>query len=101
MWVFLNDSFLSIVAHRTKPDKLLVRARIKGDIEAAFPGAKVKVTPDADYRYRAEVLRSEVARVLVERVESIRYDNFKATVRDEHRHAAYLRVWSAMADAAQ
>jgi hypothetical protein len=42
MWVFLNDSFLSIVAHRTEPGVLLVRARTAGDIEAVFPQAHVR-----------------------------------------------------------
>jgi len=32
MWVFLKDSFLSIVADRGHKDRLLVRARIKGDL---------------------------------------------------------------------
>ena len=39
MWIFQNDSFLSIVAHRDKPGMLLVRARKAGDIEAVFPEA--------------------------------------------------------------
>ncbi len=33
MWVPLNDVFHSIVAHRGKPDTLLVRARSARDIE--------------------------------------------------------------------
>ena len=40
MWIFLSDSFLSIVAHRDKPGVLLVRARRAGDIEAVFPDVK-------------------------------------------------------------
>ena len=55
MWVFLNDAALSIVAQRERPDCLLVRGRVAGDIEAVFPKAHVTVTPDADYRYRASV----------------------------------------------
>lgn len=43
MWVFMSDSFLSIVADSTvsKSDCLLVRARREGDIERVFPEAKV------------------------------------------------------------
>lgn len=33
MWIFTPKAFLSIVAHRGKPDYLLVRARLPGDIE--------------------------------------------------------------------
>ena len=34
MWVFLNNSFLSIVENRNNKDELLVRSRIKGDVES-------------------------------------------------------------------
>ena len=34
MWIFMNDSMLSIVAHKDKPEHLLVRSRIEGDIES-------------------------------------------------------------------
>jgi hypothetical protein len=42
MWIFLNDSFLSIVANRELAGVLLVRARKEGDIEAVFPDATVR-----------------------------------------------------------
>ena len=35
MWIFLNNS-LSIVENRTNKEELLVRSRIKGDIENVF-----------------------------------------------------------------
>ena len=50
MWVFLNNAFLSIVEHRENQNILLVRARIKGDIERVFPGVMVHKTPEADYQ---------------------------------------------------
>jgi hypothetical protein len=96
MWIFLSDAFLSIVAHREKPGVLLVRARAPGDISAVFPTAEVKVTPGADYRYRAEVPAAAVAEVLAARVRDIAYPNFKDTVRDPARHDAYLDVWADM-----
>jgi len=98
MWVFLNNAFFSVVADRDKPDHLMVRARLRGDLELAFPGVKVKTTPDADYRYRASVPRARVAAALAARVHEIDYDNFKDSVApgDHARHDAYLRVWGAM-----
>jgi hypothetical protein len=42
----MNKSFLSIVADLDNPDNLLVRARIRGDIERLFPEADVIHTPD-------------------------------------------------------
>jgi hypothetical protein len=53
MWLFAKHGFFSIVEHRADPRNLLVRARVKGDIEHYFPDAKVTQTDDADYLYRA------------------------------------------------
>ena len=97
MWVFLSNSFLSIVAHRDKPDTLLVRARRAGDIEATFPQAATWEDRQADYRYRAEVPTEEVADALAKAAAGIHYPNFKNSVADPDRHRAYLNVWSAMA----
>lgn len=96
MWIFLNDSFLSIVSHRDQPDMLLVRARHPGDIEAVFYGAQVTHTPGNDYHYRVVLPRSEVGRVLAARVEGIDYGNFKNSVRDDERHTFYFRAYNAM-----
>jgi hypothetical protein len=37
MWIALTEGWLSIVAHRDKPDHLLVRARNPKHIRRAFP----------------------------------------------------------------
>lgn len=92
----MNDSFLSVVAHRHEPDKLLVRARVDGDIERAFPGAVVFYTPDNDYPYRATIPRSAVAARLSCLIEGIEYENFKGSVRENDRHYAYSDVWRVM-----
>jgi hypothetical protein len=102
MWVFLNSAFLSIVEDQRAPkrDKLLVRARFAGDIERAFPKAKVASTPDADYPYRASVPRAEVAKRLAAEVERIDYPSFKDSLPDAYAHgareSAYYRVWFEM-----
>lgn len=96
MWVFMNDSFLSIVQHRDKPEWLVVRARVKGDIERAFPEVNATRTPDADYLFRAEIPRSVVGRVMENAFNKIDYDNFKNSVHERDRHDAYLQVWSTM-----
>ena len=108
MWIFCKLGFFSAVQHREKPDVLLVRARIKGDLERRiraiprddllhFGQPKVEITPDADYRYRAEIYKAVFSELLRDTAESIDYDNFKnaahdGTVRDE----AYMDVWRAM-----
>jgi hypothetical protein len=96
MWIFLNNAFLSAVAHRTQPDDLLVRGRVAGDIGRVFPGVIETETPSADYRYRATIPRKTVAAALAEQAASIDYDNFKNSVTEDDRHDAYFETWGAM-----
>jgi hypothetical protein len=96
MWIFLNNAFLSIVSDKDNPDNLIVRARHHGDIRRIFPRAKVVITPEADYRYRARVPRTLVAEKIASQVVGINYTNFKASVTDESRQMAYLQVWRQM-----
>jgi len=96
MWIMTNTGFLSIVAHRDRPNDLLVRARRKGEIRSAFPDAQIRRTPDGDYLFRAVVSRREVAREIGEKIQNIDYDNFKDSVRDEKLHDACFGAWSVM-----
>jgi len=97
MWIFAKDGFLSITPHREKPDMLIVRARVKGDIEHYFPGATVICTDDADYLYRTTLPREEVADRVREAVIEIR-SGLKDSVTDKRRAGYYLDVWSTMAE---
>jgi hypothetical protein len=97
MWICLNDAYLSIVKPREeKGDNLLVRARIKGDIERVFPDAVVTKLPNRDYDFRATVPAAEVARALVDRVFNLDYPNFKGSVAEHERHEAYYGIWRVM-----
>jgi hypothetical protein len=96
MWIFLNDSFLSIVQKPGDTDVLTVRARVRGDIEAVFPDAKVVEGEGTDYRFRAKLPREVVANALAERVMQLSYGNFKSSVDDDERHDAYMDVWDVM-----
>lgn len=88
MWLFLSDSFLSVV-DRGDPRgaTLLLRARRRGDVEAVFPDAEVVEGVGTDYRYRARIGR---------KVENTRRGNFKSTARDDDRHRAYMNTWQVM-----
>ncbi len=98
MWLFLNDSYLSVVQHRDLPGALLVRSRVKGDIERAVPGAKVFEDLEADYRYRAVVDREAFKTALCQAVDRIDYDNFKGSIHnDPKRHEAATAVWQVLA----
>lgn len=98
MWVFAKNGFLSIIEPRDERggDNLLVRARVKGDIEHYFPEAKVIETPDADYLFRAKVPRIRVRDVMAKAIMSIDYSNFKGCVADKRREESYSSVWSNM-----
>lgn len=97
MWLFLSDSMLSIVRHKDEPWNLLVRARLRGDIERVFPHVKVTETPTADYRFRATIHETVVGSVIEKLARAIDYQNFKGSVKDQGRHTAYMQVWSTMA----
>ena len=96
MWIFTTDGFISAVAHRAEPGKVLVRARKSEHLRAIFPEVEVECNPQADYRYRAEVPRPMwLCRVLAE-AGMIDYDNFKAAIPDAEYHDACSEVWGVM-----
>ena len=75
-----------------------MRARRPGDIERLLPGARVEVTPHADYRYRTLAPAQTVAEALGQVVRSIDYHNFKASVQNSDLSRVYGRVWSTLAE---
>ena len=96
MWLALTEGWLSIVAHRDKPDHLLVRARNPMHIRRTFPDEDMYTDADADYPFRADVLREDVNAFISNRLEYMQYDNFKATIDEGRYHNAALDVWRAM-----
>lgn len=96
MWIFLSDSFLSIVDKEGDGSTLLVRARRAGDIEKVFPEAIVVIGAGTDYRYRARLSRELVVARIAQAVMDTDYGNFKASVRDAKRRHAYSAVWEVM-----
>jgi hypothetical protein len=107
MWVFQNDSFLSIVAHRDYEGHLLVRSRIKGDIERAFgdlldrKNIQVWADSSADYKWRAIIPASDVANMLGAAALAVDYENFKDSIPKGRKHnarrLAYMEIWSVLA----
>lgn len=100
MWICLNDAFLSIVNKDSERGSLLVRARRKGDIERIFgticPDLKVSRDVNADYLYRASIPTEKIIEAMEGEVRRIVYPNFKASVKEDDLHNAYMRVWTAM-----
>lgn len=103
MWLVTTQGFYSVVAHRGDPDRVLVRARVREDLEALrqqIAGIEPVETPGADYRWRAEVSRDEWQGALAALGGGIDYDNFKTAVAEQQgwkREAVYHKVWAALA----
>lgn len=97
MWLFSQKGFFSIVEHKDNSDLLLVRSRIKGDIERCWPTAAVRENEGSDYRFRASIPRTEVINKVAKIVKEINYPDFKASLVDTKRIRWYSRVWEIMA----
>lgn len=96
MWLCLNKAFLSVVRKDGKPDELCVRARRREHINNVFPNAKVIKSPNNDYRYRAFIKDTEVAKVISQNIVDIDYDNFKNSVEEDELHDTYTGFWGLM-----
>lgn len=96
MWLFLSGGFLSIVAHRYKPNHVLVRARNMGHLKQAFPNAEYYTYTDSDYPYRADIERSEVSDMIADYVVNMSYDNFKNSVLEQKYENACHAIWNIM-----
>lgn len=102
MWVTTTRGFFSVVAHRDKPETVLVRARVREDLEALAELAgplDITDTPDGDYGFRAEAARERWSAALVLLASEIDYGNFKNAVAERQGHeraGVYGRVWSAL-----
>ena len=72
---------------------MLVRARVKGDIEKIFPDAYVFEDNCADYKYRSFISKAKVAAKMMFKMTDINYDNFKNSVIEIERKNAYNNVW--------
>ncbi len=93
MWLFLQNSFISIVQKPDDKDTLTVRARVKGDIARAFPGTKEKLGGGTDYAYRAKVPREVVAKTISDQIMALDYSNFKDSIADNEHHTFCAKVW--------
>ena len=101
MWLFCKSGYFSAVKHNAKPNTILLRARIKGDLERLAETHRIDMriehTPEADYAFRAELSAAEWTRAVMEESDAIDYGNFKNAVHDgTARDDAYLDVWSVM-----
>tara|TARA_X000001036_G_C20534397_1_gene747585 strand:+ start:395 stop:721 length:327 start_codon:yes stop_codon:yes gene_type:complete len=96
MWLFFSNGFLSIVAHRDKPNHLLVRSRNMKHLEALFPNSKHFTLDNSDYPHRAIISKKEVANVVTNYILAMSYDNFKNSISNYNFKKACNIIWSIM-----
>lgn len=104
MWLMTQYGFFSIVQHKDDAEKYLVRARLRPDLERlkdlAALTTEIVELKSADYRYRIEIGREEMLRVLKWLGEAINYPNFKNRIADlpdqKDRLSQYHEVWGTM-----
>jgi len=101
MWIFMTGAAVSLMAHRDRPDDLLVRSRCLGDMQRLLPDAEIIEDETADYRYRAIVSRHVFSAIVARQVEAISYPNFKNSLEpnDDVRRHAYYGVYGSLATA--
>ena len=111
MWIFTTRGFFSIVEHKKDPNRVVIRARIRKDIdnikmlfeELGLRVSDVVENVGSDYRYRVFASRPDWASVITQLITDMGYTNFKNAVFDvdspkvrDKRHEAYLDIWAIM-----
>lgn len=102
MWLFTTRGFYSVVQHRDEPEKLIVRTRVREDIEALrelIPEIEPFSGGSSDYRWRATVTKAEWVVALAQLVADLDYPNFKNAVAKQQgrdRANAYYAIWDEM-----
>lgn len=100
MWIFFSNAFVALSKHKTLPDHFMVRARLRGDIESAFPGLKIEVKEseaDGDqYRFSAAIRATDVIVAVNDRLERLGTEYARQDLPLGPRDAAYGNVWLAM-----
>jgi hypothetical protein len=111
LWIFTTRGFFSIVEHKKDPNRLLIRARIRKDIdniktlfeELGLEVSDVEENVSFDYRYRVFTSRSDWASVMTQLITDIGYTNFKNAVHEADspeikgkRHEAHMDIWAIM-----
>ncbi|NUP04596.1 MAG: hypothetical protein HOW73_00865 [Polyangiaceae bacterium] len=102
MWIFLPQGFVSVVADRNDPTRLLVRARARADLEKLTQSLEIRPTishtPHADYPYRLTIEREKLSALIAEHIAAMKYPNFKGAITDPSLLRCAHEVWDVMHD---
>ena len=93
MWLCLQNGLLSVVADRSSPSRLVIRARRRKVLEEIFPNVEITVSEQADYKYRVLEDRETFAKLVAKITAQVQYFNFKSSVEDPDLYELYERFW--------
>ena len=100
MWMLTTIGFFSVVEDSEDADRLLVRARVREDLERLrdthLPDLHIVENAGSDYRFRAYVERGQWVWAAMSMASEIDYSNFKNAVAQRQglvRARIYSRVW--------
>jgi len=106
MWLFTVDGYFSAVQVRDNPERIMVRARVREDLErlvvklpevAGMSAREIVFTPSADYAFRLFIDRSHWAAYVASAAWQIDYTNFKARAAvGAGRSRAYHACWAVL-----
>lgn len=102
MWIATEHGFYSAVQHRDNKKNVIVRARVRKDLErlteALHVKAKIVDSPTADYPFRVTISKKDWSRFLSDAGSKVDYPNFKSRVgkHDHSREKVYHEVWAAL-----
>lgn len=107
MWVFTTVGYFSVTRDTSHPDRLQVRARVKGDLDLLRSSYLPELTPTIqlpgrDYPYRGYCTKEQWGGALVQISMALDYGNFKSEVTKKQglaREQLYAQVWSVMFNA--
>lgn len=103
MWLCTQSGFFSIVAHRDKKNRFLLRARFEDDLKnlvftcSSLSPLNIEHTPNADYAFRIEITRAQLIDIMLKLATGITYPNFKGMIAKRPGQAeklpAYEELW--------
>lgn len=106
MWVITEDGMFSAVAHADDDDLIVVRTRVKADVEGLHAWLRTLGAPSevityasSDYPWRTITTRWGWAEYVRNAAEAIDYGNFKDRVKEvqgPERSSLYSRVWAVL-----
>jgi hypothetical protein len=102
VWLNLVEGFFSVVEDVGDPTKVVVRARVRGDLMALRRWVptlgRICANEGTDYPFRCRVTKADFARGLAATVtEGLTYTNVKKACCERHprRAEVMMRAWSA------